>query len=92
MKLNHMLEVEQTIRDIEERSERNRLGKLVTQQVAEYRAHGAKKDVDTLLAVVNAVLDKVTDLDGGFIHTEDIMDVIYEAMEDHKEEHATAEV
>lgn len=84
MKLNQMLEVEQTIRDIEERSERNRLGRLVTQQVAEYRAHGAKKDVETLLAVVNAVLDKLVDL-GGFVHSEDILNVIYEAIEESKE-------
>lgn len=86
MKLNHMLEVEQTIHDIEERANRNRLGMLVTQRVAEYRAHGVKKDVDTLLAVVNAVLDRAADLDGGFIHTEDIMNVIYEAIEESKGE------
>lgn len=85
MKLNHMLEVEQTIRNIEERSERNRLGMLVTQQVADYRAHGAKQDVETLLAVVNAVLDKVADA-GTFVHSEDIMNVIYEAMEEAKGE------
>lgn len=85
MKLNHMLEVEQTIRDIEERSERNRLGMLVTKQVADYRAHGAKKDVETLLAVVNAVLDKLVDL-GGFVHSEDILNVIYEAIEESKGE------
>lgn len=84
MKLNHTMEVEQTIRDIEERSERNRLGRLVTRQVAEYRAHGAKKDVETLLAVVNAVLDKVVDA-GTFVHSEDIMNVIYEAIEESKE-------
>jgi len=85
MKLNHMLEVEQAIHEIEERTNRNRLGMLVTQQVADYRAHGAKKDVETLLAVVNAVLDKLVDV-GDFVHSEDVMNVIYEALEEQKEE------
>lgn len=85
MKLNHTLEVEQTIHEIEERNERNRLGMLVTQRVADYRAHGVKKDVDTLLAVVNAVLDKLVDV-GEFVHSEDVMDVIYEAIEEAKGE------
>lgn len=79
MKLNNMLEVEQTIHEIEERAERNRLGMLVTQRVADYRTHGVKKDVDTLLAVVNAVLDKLVDV-GEFVHSEDVLNVIYEAM------------
>lgn len=85
MKLTHMLEVEQTIHEIEERSNRNRLGMLVTQQVANYRAHGVKKDVEVLLAVVNAVLDKLVDV-GEFVHSEDVMNVIYEAMEEAKGE------
>lgn len=84
MKLTHMLEVEQAIHEIEERSNRNRLGMLVTQEVANYRAHGAKKDVETLLAVVNAVLDKLVDLDGS-AHSEAILNVIHEAMEVQKE-------
>jgi len=79
MKLNHLLEVEETLHEIEERAERNRLGKLVTVEVAEYRAHGAKKDVETLLAVVNGVLDKLVDLDGS-VHSEDILNVIHEAL------------
>jgi hypothetical protein len=84
MKLNHMLKVEQTLHEIEERNERNRLGMLVTEEVAQYRAHGAKQDVETLLAVVNAVLDTLVD-PGGFVHSEDVMDAIYEAIEEHKE-------
>lgn len=84
MKINHMLEVEQTIRDIEERSERNRLGMLVTRQVADYRAHGAKKDVETLLAVVNAVMDELLTV-GYYVRAEDVLDTIYEAIEKSKE-------
>lgn len=79
MTLNHMLEVEQAIHEIEERNERNRLGMLVTKQVAEYRAHGAKQDVETLLAVVNAVLDELV-IEGGYTHAEDILAVIHEAL------------
>jgi hypothetical protein len=85
MKLNHMLEVEQTIRNIEERSERNRLGMLVTLQVADYRAHGAKQDVETLLAVVNAVLDELLTV-GYYVRAEDVLDAIYEAIEKSKGE------
>lgn len=84
MKLNHMLEVESSLHEIEERAKRNRLGMLVTQQVAEYRAHGVKKDVETLLAIVNAVMDMSVD-PGGFVHAEDILSVIHEAIEDTKE-------
>jgi butyrate kinase len=84
MKLEHMLEVEQAIHEIEERSNRNRLGMLVTQEVADYRAHGAKKDVETLLAVVNGVLDKLV-VSGGYAHSEDILNVIYETLEEQKE-------
>jgi hypothetical protein len=84
MKLEHVLEVEQTIHEIEERSNRNRLGMLVTQEVADYRAHGAKKDVETLLAVVNAVMDKLAD-SGDSVRSEDILAVIHEAMEESKE-------
>lgn len=83
MKLTHMLEVEQTIHEIEERNTRNRLGMLVTQRVADYRAHGVKKDVDTLLAVVNAVMDKLVHT-GESVATEDVLDAIYGAIEEPK--------
>lgn len=89
MKLTHMLEVEQTVHEIEERNSRNRLGMLVTQRVADYRAHGVKKDVDTLLAVVNAVLDKLVDA-GESVRSESVLDAIYEAIEETKEDEDVA--
>jgi len=84
MKLEHMLEVEHAIHEIEERAERNRLGMLVTQEVANYRAHGARKDVETLLAVVNAVLDELV-VGSHNKHPEDLLEVIYKALTDEEE-------
>lgn len=89
MKLNLMLEVEETVREIEERNRRNRLGMLVTNEVAKYRAHGVKKDVDTLLTVVNAVLDKLADA-GEFVRSESVLDAIHEAIEESKGEEDVA--